>query len=163
MKFTHMAFAAAAAALVGFASAPASASGNHAGGHDELAVGKAAEKGASARVLKVTMKETPDGKMLFQPAKIQVRQGETVRLQFTNSGQSAHEFVMDEPAKNAEHKALMQKFPEMEHDDPNAIRLEPGAKGEIVWTFSKAGNFEFACLIPGHYEAGMHGPLVVMK
>ena len=72
-----------------------------------------------------------------------------------------HEFVLDEKAKNAEHRELMMKFPEMEHDDPNAIRLEAGEKGNIVWTFSNTGTFEFACLIPGHYESGMHGAVEV--
>ena len=59
------------------------------------------------------------------------------------------------------HKALMEKFPEMEHADPNSIRLEPGAKGEIIWKFSASGEFQFACLIPGHMEAGMQGPVLV--
>ena len=68
---------------------------------------------------------------------------------------------MDSMAQNAEHKELMAKFPEMEHDDPNAVRLEPGEEAEILWTFNKAGNFEFACLLPGHYEGGMHGALTV--
>ena len=61
----------------------------------------------------------------------------------------------------AEHKELMNEFPEMEHDDPNAVRLAPGEKGEIIWTFANAGSFQFACLIPCHYEAGMHGALSV--
>lgn len=162
MKITKTTFLAALAAA-SLAAGPALASGTHSGGHDEMAIGKAADAKATARAVKVTMKETPDGRMLFQPTKIQVRQGETVRLQFTNAGANAHEFVMDEPKTIKEHKAAMEKFPEMEHDDPNAIRLEPGAKGEIVWTFGNTGQFEFACLIPGHYEAGMRGPLVVMK
>jgi uncharacterized cupredoxin-like copper-binding protein len=55
----------------------------------------------------------------------------------------------------------MEEFPEMEHDDPNAVRLEPGATGEILWTFSNTGTFEYACLILGHYEAGMYGPATV--
>ena len=68
---------------------------------------------------------------------------------------------MDTLDNNAKHKALMAKFPEMEHDDPNAIRLQPGEEGTIVWNFANAGSFEFACLIPGHYESGMHGALTV--
>ena len=68
---------------------------------------------------------------------------------------------MDKQEAILEHKALMEKFPEMEHDDPNAIRLAPGKRGEIVWTFSKAGTFAFGCLIPGHYEAGMKGDIAV--
>jgi uncharacterized cupredoxin-like copper-binding protein len=68
---------------------------------------------------------------------------------------------MDSPEAILEHKVLMERFPEMEHDDPNAIRLQPGARGEIIWTFSKAGEFAFGCLIPGHYEAGMKGDITV--
>ena len=62
-----------------------------------------------------------------------------------------------------EHKAVMEKFPEMEHDDPNSIRLAPGKSGEIVWKFTNDGTFKIACLIPGHYDAGMHGNVVVEK
>ena len=49
----------------------------------------------------------------------------------------------------------------MNHSDPNSLRLGPNEKGEILWTFSNAGTFEFACLIPGHYEAGMHGEIYI--
>ena len=55
----------------------------------------------------------------------------------------------------------MEKNPEMEHDEPNGKRLEPKKSAEILWRFSKAGTFEFACLIPGHYETGMKGVVVV--
>jgi uncharacterized cupredoxin-like copper-binding protein len=51
----------------------------------------------------------------------------------------------------------------MEHDDPNAIRLAPGKTGDIVWSFANTGTFQFACLIPGHMEAGMHGPIHVQS
>jgi len=61
---------------------------------------------------------------------------------------------------NAEHKKAMAEM-EMEHDDPNSVRLDTGAAGEVIWTFTNAGTFEFACLIPGHYESGMHGPISV--
>ena len=107
------------------------------------------------------MKEAEYGEMVFAPSDMQFKAGETVRLVITNEGELEHEFVLDTPEKNQEHKALMAKFPEMEHDDPNAIRLMPGASGEIVWTFANEGNFEYACLMLGHYESGMHGPVVV--
>lgn len=142
-------------------SAPAFAAGEHAGGHDEMAVGAPADPGTSARQIKVSMTETSGGKMLYTPNQIRVSKGETIRISITNNGEVPHEFVMDEEAKNQEHKALMEKFPEMEHDDANAVRLEPGESSDILWTFTNAGKFEFACLIPGHYEAGMHGPLIV--
>ena len=99
--------------------------------------------------------------MVFEPAVLKVKEGETIRLKFQNTGETDHEFVMDTPAAIQEHKALMQKFPEMEHADPNSIRLAAGGKGEIIWTFAKSGEFGFACLIPGHYESGMKGDITV--
>ena len=140
---------------------PAHASGSHAGGHDDHAVGKPGKPEKANRTIEVTMTETDDGKMLYEPASMEFKKGETVRFVIKNAGETEHEFVLDTHAKNQEHKALMEKFPEMEHDDPNAIRLEEGATGEIVWTFSNTGTFEFACLIPGHYESGMHGDVTV--
>jgi uncharacterized cupredoxin-like copper-binding protein len=109
----------------------------------------------------MTMRELDTGEMVFEPGDLSFAEGETVRFVITNAGLAEHEFVLDSMEKNAEHKALMERFPEMEHDDPNAVRLEPGESSEIVWTFSKAGGFEFACLLPGHYESGMHGPVSV--
>lgn len=150
-----------AALVATLLSAPAFAAPGHEGAHDEMAVGAPADPSTSARQIKISMKENSSGKMLYTPNQIRVSKGETIRISITNDGEVPHEFVMDEAAKNQEHKALMQKFPEMEHDDPNAVRLEPGESSDILWTFSNAGKFEFACLIPGHYEAGMHGPLTV--
>lgn len=151
-----------ASALALLASPAAFAGGNHAGAHGDaaaMAIGKPGTK--AKRTVTVTMKEKADGSMVFEPSSIQVRKGETIRLRFLNRGESDHEFVMDEEKEILEHKELMAKFPEMEHDDPNAIRLAGGAKGEIVWTFANAGDFTFACLIPGHYEAGMKGAIKV--
>ena len=142
------------------------AAGSHAGGHghDEMmAIGKPGDADKVDRAVKVTMIETEDGEMLFEPASLDIREGETIRFSFENKGELEHEFVMDEHHGIMEHKELMAKFPEMEHDDPNAIRLAPGETGEIVWTFANAGDFGFACLIPGHYESGMKGEISVSK
>ena len=142
----------------------AAAAGSHAGGHGEadmMQIGKPGDASKSWRTVTVTMMEDGDGGMLFKPATLNVREGETLRLKFVNKGELEHEFVMDAHEGIMEHKALMERFPEMEHDDPNAIRLAPGASGEIVWTFANAGAFGFACLIPGHYDSGMKGDIVV--
>lgn len=161
MKTMQALIGAAAIAMLPFA---AEAAGNHAGGHhDAMAIGEPGKAAQASRTIAVSMRETHDGAMVFEPSRIEVGAGETVRLAITNDGETAHEFVMDGMDEIQEHKALMEKFPEMEHDDPNAVRLQPGESGEIVWTFGKSGEFEFACLIPGHYESGMHGPLVVSK
>lgn len=147
----------AALALPAPASAAPGAPGHH---HDGFAFGEPGNAKKAARLVEVVARET-DGKMVFEPARIEVRQGERVRFRIRNAGELAHEFMLGTPEDNRKHAALMQKFPEMEHDDPNGKSLQPGETAELVWMFSKAGTFEFACLKPGHYEAGMNGPLVV--
>ncbi|OWZ89214.1 copper oxidase [Sinorhizobium sp. LM21] len=152
------------AILVAALGSPALASGNHAGGHGEaMAVGEPGKKADATQTIRVTMKETDDGKMIFTPSTFKVRRGQTVVFAIKNAGELDHEFVLDQEDKIIEHKAAMEKFPEMEHDDPNAIRLEPGKSGEIIWKFTNDGTFKIACLVPGHYDAGMHGDVTVAK
>lgn len=102
-----------------------------------------------------------DGKMLFIPDRIEIRKGEQIRFILRNSGALKHEFVLATVKENAKHAALMRKYPNMEHADPNARSVEPGKTAELVWRFHRAGKFEFACLIPGHRESGMHGTVIV--
>jgi uncharacterized cupredoxin-like copper-binding protein len=148
--------------LVAALASPALASGNHAGGHGEaMAVGEPGKKANATQTIRVTMKETDDGKMIFTPSTFKVRKGQTVVFAIKNAGELDHEFVLDQEDKIIEHKAAMEKFPEMEHDDPNAIRLAAGESGEIIWKFTNDGTFKIACLVPGHYDAGMHGDVTV--
>ncbi|EEW26257.1 cupredoxin domain-containing protein [Rhodobacter ferrooxidans] len=128
---------------------------------EAMAIGEAAEATAATRTIEITMGETADGQMVFTPATLEFAAGETVRLALHNTGAQEHEFIMGTPAEITEHKAMMEAMPDMVHTEANTLRLAPGASGEIVWTFANAGVFEFACLIPGHYEGGMHGPLTV--
>ena len=114
--------------------------------------------GAAAKVdrtINVTLLENDEGQMLIKSDDMSFKSGETIRFNITNKGELEHEFVLDTVERNAEHKIEMAKM-DMEHDDPNRIRLEPGASGEVVWTFANAGTFEAACLIAGHYESGMY-------
>ncbi len=99
--------------------------------------------------------------MRFTPSRIEVRQGETVRLVMRNTGAVLHELVIGTPKELEAHAALMLKFPGMEHDEPYMAHVKPGETGEIVWTFNRAGEFDFACLIAGHFQAGMRGKLIV--
>jgi uncharacterized cupredoxin-like copper-binding protein len=129
-------------------------------GQEHFAAGEPGDPKKPFRVVKVTMLE--DGKkMLFEPAMVEVRLGEQVRFEIFNEGSWNHEFVLATEAANRKHAELMKKFPDMEHADPNAVRLSPFASGAIVWKFTKRGTFEYACLIPGHREAGMHGKVIV--
>ncbi len=129
--------------------------------HDELAVGMPGSIDNVTRTVEIIMKETDDGDMIFEPAALDIKEGETIRFEIKNTGELDHEFVLDDVAAIMEHKAVMDKFPEMEHDDPNSARLAPGEEGEVIWSFTNTGSFEFACLIPGHYESGMRGDVVV--
>lgn len=150
------------ATLFALSTGAAFAGGTHGGGHGEMMdIGMAGQKKSGMRTINIELLETDDGEMLFKPRDLQFKAGETVILAIKNIGENEHEFVMDTVPAVAEHKELMAKFPEMEHDDPNAVRLQPGESGQIIWTFANAGTFRFACLIPGHYEAGMHGALTV--
>jgi len=99
--------------------------------------------------------------MRFTPDRMQMRQGETVRFVVRNTGDVMHEFVIGTQEENAKHAELMLQFPSMEHDEPWMAHVPPGKTGEIVWTFNRAGEFEFACLIAGHYQAGMVGTIKV--
>ncbi len=114
------------------------------------------------RTIEVIMRETDDGDMIFEPGAFDFTEGETIRFNVVNKGEIEHEFVIDTVAGNAKHKDLMAQM-DMEHDDPNSVSLDPGRSDEIIWTFANAGSFEFACLIPGHYESGMHGPIEVAQ
>lgn len=100
--------------------------------------------------------------MRFTPDTLTVRQGETVRIVVKNQGKVLHEFVLGTKKELDEHAALMLKFPNMEHDEPHMAHVPAGKTGEIVWTFNRAGDFDFACLIAGHYQAGMVGRIKVV-
>lgn len=113
-----------------------------------------------ARLVEVTMRDG-DGKMAFVPDRVDVKKGEQVRFIIRNLGTLKHEFTLASVADNDKHAKLMMKYPDMEHDDPNAKSVDPGKTAEILWRFSKGGTFEFACLIPGHREAGMRGTVTV--
>jgi uncharacterized cupredoxin-like copper-binding protein len=136
-------------------SAPARA---HDGTH--FAAGAPGDPKKPARIVLVTMKEG-DGKMMFIPDRLEVKRGDQVRFILTNTGELEHEFVLDSTEGNLKHAEEMKKNPDMEHDDPNARRVKPKKKDEFVWRFTKAGQFEYGCLIPGHREAGMTGIIVV--
>lgn len=128
--------------------------------HGSFAAGDPGDPKKPARTVELKMAEG-SGTMAYTPNRIEVKKGEQIRFIITNTGELAHEFLLDSIEHNAHHKIEMQKNPEMEHDDPNGKRLEPKKTSEILWKFDKVGTFEFACLIPGHYEAGMHGIVIV--
>ena len=119
--------------------------------------GIAGDAKAARRTIEITMSDT----MRFSPDKIEVKQGETVKLVLKNQGKQLHELVIGTRKELDEHAALMVKFPTMEHSEPYMAHVSAGKAGEIVWNFNKPGEFDFACLIAGHYQAGMVGKITV--
>jgi len=124
---------------------------------EDTAFGREGDPKKVARTIKVGMSDA----MRFTPADLSVQRGQTVRFVVHNGGQMLHEMVIGTPEALKEHAELMKKFPDMEHSDPNMVHVKPGTSGEIVWQFTKSGEFQFACLIPGHFDAGMVGTVRV--
>ena len=149
------------------------------------AFGQPAAVSQATRSIEIVM-----GDMNFDPKTIQVKAGETVRFVLVNKGQLLHEFNLGDAAMHASHQQEMSQMQQsgmltptgikemshdmagmdhaamghgMKHDDPNSVLVEPGKSAELTWTFSEATALEFACNIPGHYQAGMVGKLTVSQ
>lgn len=161
VRYSSIAIMIAGLSLASSAFAGAGAPGHAHGDKEGYSFGEPGDPKKPSRLIPVTMKETDDGKMVYFPAQVDVRQGEQIKFKITNAGKNDHEFVLNTLAENEEHKAEMEKNPGMEHDDPNNKTVAAGKSTEVVWKFTKPGTYEYACLIPGHYELGMHAAVVV--
>jgi uncharacterized cupredoxin-like copper-binding protein len=149
--------------VAALAAAGPALAGKGAKGHghgDETAYGMPGNPKKKSRTVEISMNEG-DGTMSFVPKLINVKKGEQIRFKIKNTGELDHEIVVATLAENLKHAKEMERFPDMEHVDANARRLKPKASGEMVWRFTKAGEFDMSCLIPGHREAGMTGKVIV--
>lgn len=125
---------------------------------EQKAFGISGDPRKATRTVKITMADN----MRFSPGTLTVKQGETVKFIVTNHGKMLHEMVIGTLQELQEHAALMKKFPDMKHDEAYMTHVDPGKSEQIVWTFNKPGNFEFGCLVAGHFEAGMAGKIKVV-
>jgi uncharacterized cupredoxin-like copper-binding protein len=126
---------------------------------EETPLGKAVDPAGARRVVRVRMGDT----MRFTPASLTVRRGESVRFVVTNDGKLMHEMVLGSLEELRAHAEMMRKHPGMEHDEPNMVHVAPGRTATMGWRFTKAGEFHYGCLVPGHFEAGMVGRIVVTE
>jgi uncharacterized cupredoxin-like copper-binding protein len=124
--------------------------------HSTYSAGEPGDPKKPSRTIEIAMNE-----MEFDPYKIEVKRGEQIRFVLRNVGTEDHEFLLATTKENLKHAELMKKHPHMEHDDPNGVRVAPKKTAEILWKFTKAGTFEYSCLIPDHREYGMTGRVVV--
>lgn len=120
--------------------------------------GIAGDPGAINRTMTISMIDA----MRFSPDSITVRVGETIRFRIANHGSSLHELVLGTSEKLGEHAEIMKHNPDMDHSDPHMAHVQPESSSDLVWLFNREGEFRFACLIPGHYEAGMTGTIHVI-
>ena len=123
----------------------------------ERPFGRAADPKTAKRTIRIEMSD----QMRFAPAELTLKRGETVRFALVNKGQVMHEMVLGTMDDLKKHAGLMKKHPGMEHDEPHMTHVAPGKSGEMGWQFTKAGEFFYGCLIPGHFEAGMVGKVKV--
>ena len=126
---------------------------------EEKPFGRAADPKKAVRTITIAMSD----EMRFTPAEITVKKGEIVRFAVKNNGKVMHEMVLGTMQDLVEHAELMKKFPGMEHDEPHMAHIAAGKSGAMGWQFSKAGEFHYGCLIPGHFEAGMKGRIIVTE
>jgi uncharacterized cupredoxin-like copper-binding protein len=124
---------------------------------DEHLFGKQGDLRKVTRTIAIDMSD----KMRFTPSAITVKEGETIRFVIRNKGKLLHEMVIGTMAELKEHAEMMKKHPDMEHDEPYMTHVSAGKKENMVWQFTKPGEFYFACLIPGHFDAGMSGKITV--
>jgi uncharacterized cupredoxin-like copper-binding protein len=124
---------------------------------EEKSFGREGDPKKATRTINVDMSD----KMRYTPAEVSVKQGETIKFIVKNSGKIMHEFVLGNMKELKEHAELMKKHPGMEHAEPYMAHVASGKTETIVWQFTKAGDFNFGCLIPGHFEAGMIGKVMV--
>ena len=138
---------------------PGHGHGGHGAAPQEQEFGESGNPKKTSRAIAVDMNDL----MRFAPSDIVVKQGETIRFVVSNKGKLVHEMVLGTMDQLKAHGESMQMNPDVSHDDPSAARVDPGRKKALVWQFTKVGDVYYACLIPGHFEAGMVGKIKVLK
>lgn len=124
---------------------------------EETVFGRTGDPAKVSRTVEIGMND----KMHFTPGDLVIPRGSTIRFKVSNHGKLMHEMVIGTMKELTAHAELMQKFPGMEHDEPYMAHVSPGKEESIVWQFTTAGEFHYACLIPGHMEAGMIARITV--
>ncbi len=122
---------------------------------DSSAIGKRGDPEKVSRTVEISMIDNR-----FKPAEIRVEYGETVKFILRNIGEKKHEMMIGSLVQLDKHAKMMKQYPDMEHSDPNAIRVDPGKTGELVWEFTGSDIVNFACPLPGHYK-GMRGRVII--
>jgi uncharacterized cupredoxin-like copper-binding protein len=127
----------------------------------DVKFGFPAKANAKARVVNVEMDEGADGKLSYSPNTVEVKRGETIHFVVVNKGKDTHDFFVGPEQLIDEHVEELKKDPNTDMDDPSWIRVKAGETGNLVWRFTVKGDFDYASVLPGQIEAGMHGSISV--
>ncbi len=144
-----------------------------------LAIALLVSNAIAAPAQKVTLTMTD---FQFAPKTVSVKPGTAVELVIVNKGAIQHEFMLYPPASSMGGMAMdMDRYgaentyfkgigsvevvyPGKKPSTSSRLErvmVDPGQTVTIRFVTKKAGTFEFACHITGHYEAGMKGVLTV--
>ena len=129
------------------------------GGHEQSPAGALGNPAKVSKVLEVRMLDT----MRFEPSSFEVRSGQTVKFVVTNGGRTRHEFGIGTHDEQQAHAEMMLADPDMKHEGGSVITVEPGQTKELIWRFARAGEYEAACQVPGHYPGVMMAKIVVKQ
>lgn len=99
----------------------------------------------------------------FESTHTEFKTGITYRFVVTNDGQVPHEMMIMPMLTDMDTSGMdMHDFDEMALMAIEADDMPAGATQVMEYTFEEAAdNLEFACRVPGHYEAGMRLPIMV--
>jgi uncharacterized cupredoxin-like copper-binding protein len=147
---------------------PEWAASGHAHGAEDAHVTPANTPMQSALVVDRTLQVDMNDTMRFTPDLLQVAAGETLKLVVHNSGKLPHEMVLGSETALKAHAIEMKQS--AGHADGHAhasgnellaLSVKPGETKEWVIRFDQTQTLQMACLIPGHFEAGMKGQVIV--
>jgi len=86
-----------------------------------------------------------------------IKKGDIIKFVVMNKGKIPHEFGIGSIEEQTAHRKMMQSMPGMKHEDGATVSVEPGKSKDLIWHFmGDATTVQFACNVPGHFEAGMH-------
>jgi len=133
------------------------------GGHDEeISFGEAGKAADVTRTITVAIED-----LEYDLKNLTVKNGETIRFIIVNKDETEHEFTLGTAEMQAEDRAKMAKQSDagesMQMTEPNAVSVGSLETKELIWKFEGPGKIEFDCNVPGHYEAGMTGDIMIMN
>lgn len=123
----------------------------------QMAHGRAGDAAKASRTVAIEL--TPAGSC--SPASIPVKQGETLRLVAKNAARSEQHLALGTAGDLKSYAEMVQKHPQMQASQASRIVVGPGESRELVWQFTKPGEFQLSCGVPARFDAASAGRVIV--